>query len=793
MLTPTQIIEQMLKQVADFDAAHTPGTLDNSILRVEANSIFRILRTIEETSGQRFLVTASGSYLDLIGQGMSKPRLSGESDDEYRARLIFNPSFWNDCTVDGIKQMIKSYYGIDMDNDEYDETRLVELYKQAAVFFNKEKKTDSDWEDYEGWVNPSSDFGAEWLGEATSPGAFEVHLNAFQAGEERFIKKRQVKQRLMEIRAAGIVVFLYFHIKHGVDVIPPLVDAGTETELAQKEIIPIPENDEQFELIINNNEVVGIVANTIDELSGKLSRRIVHDRQKNRCNNGYSDIIKDNTNPYILAELDWGEGALRPEPFRFRQARLRNDCWHFFYGIKYEERDVTIPATISIPIKAMINDSSETVGIIESKYQDTVYIVMEISGNKGNRTVDLLTADKHETYYFINSILDLQLAMANSEIGELSLQGTNFSVSINQAFRRQFKREPVVHTYYTRPNPMLDEYHHRRCDDLHGLDFYSVLGYMDFWWRVSTVQDGVIGVPSVPYKLTIAQTKEGVSDFWWKVTDISGKEISDPSIVQQLRVIGKHKFLSNNQIALSSVNKWVSMTQTHDLFKMCESDSQLVLMENYNPQTKFQWSRSDIVSVRVSQTPERLVIAKLNIGNIDINDPYLPWVDPLIQAGITGTKIKIRYWEDSWKTHLQKQIERIMKCGFDGILLTNMDSWQNWGNDATYEQKMLKLVTSLKHFVGVIKNKADFKILAHRQDAWHDIQAYTASIDGIVSDDLFVATDQLDTVKINNLNLLRTQNKNIFVIISDSATSSQQSLFCQQMPLFGFVPSIGKI
>jgi len=793
MLTPTQIIEQMLKQVADFDAAHIPGTLDNSILRVEANSIFRILRTIEETSGQRFLVTATGAYLELIGQGMSKPRLSGESDDEYRARLIFNPSFWNDCTIDGIKQMIKSYYGIDMDSDEYDETRLVELYKQAGAFFNKEKVTDSDWEDYEGWVNPSSDFGAEWLGETTSPGAFEVHLKAFQTGEERFIKKRHVKQRLMEIRAAGIVVFLYFHIKHGADIIPPLVDAGTEIEISQKETIPTPEADEQFEFIITNNEVVGVVASSVDELSGKLSRRIVHSKQKSRCSSGYSDIIKDNTDPYVLAEFDWGEKALRPEPFRFRQARLRNNCWRFFYGVKFEERDVTVPATISIPVKAMVNNQSDTVGIIQPKSQDITYIVMEISGNRGNRIVDLLTADKHETYYFINSVLDLQSAMVNSEIGQLVIQGTNFTAPISQSFRKQFKREPIVHTYYTRPNPMIDEFHHYRCDDLHGLDFYSILGYRDFWWRVSTVQDGVIGTPSVPYKLTVAQTKEGVSDFWWRVTDINGRTISDPSIVQQLRVVGKQNFLPSNQITLPVVSKWASMTQTADLFKICESDSQLVLMENYNPQTNFQWTRSDIVSVKVSQTPERLVIAKLNIGNILLEDPYLPWVDPMIQAGVTGTKIKIRYWENSWKQYLQKQLERIIKSGFDGVLLTDLDAWQSWGNDTVYEQRMQDLVIYIKHFIGNLKNKTEFKIIIHRQSSWVNNLRYMASIDAVVSDNLFMTANELDGQKVNELNQFKTNNKTVFAIISDSTPLAQKTIFYQQMSMFGFIPATGRI
>lgn len=796
MLTPTQLIEQMLKQVAEFDAAHTQGTLDNSLLRVEANSIFRILRTIEETSGQRFIVTATGSHLDLIGQGMQRPRLAGESDEEYRARLIYSPEFWNDCTVDGIKGMIKAYYGIDMDNDNYDETRLVEPYKQAAHFFNKEKNNEValDWEDYEGWVDPSSDFGAEWMGDSTEPGAFEVHLKAFQVGEEKYIKKRHVKNELMRIRAAGIVVFLYFHMTYGADVIPPLLDKGNEFELAQQDSMDAPAVSEQYEVIITNGEVASIIAQATDKLSGKISRRIVHDRQINRCRNKTVSIFEEITDPYEIANLEQGNAVERPEPFVFRQSRLRNNCWNFFYGVKYEERDITIPSLISIPILATINNQTSVVGKIEAKSANTPFIVIEITGNKGNRTVYLTTNDSQEVFNNINTIVDLKEAMRSSEIGTLVLKG-GLEASLNQAFRQQYKRSPVIHTYYTRPNPMIDEYHHARCEDVHGLDFYNIIEYVDFWWRVSSIEDGVVSTPSVPYKLTIAKTNDGVSDFWWRVTGIDGRAIGSPSRQQRFKVPGRSR-LPYNQPKLSDINSWGMHLESISLLELCENNEQLSILEGYNPLNKFYWQRSDIASLKVSHPQDRLVLARLNIGCMPLDDPYLPWVPSLVQGGVSAAAVAIRFWEQDWQKFIEWRIKSLVKQGFNGILLDGLDSWQMWNieGQSTKEKEMRDLVVHIHRFVTKILVQTGFLLIANGQEQWHYDANYIDAINAIVVENVFFRdgtkldfTTILD--KVNELNLFMMLDKTVFVIESLD-DYEQQVAFLEQASLLNLKPWI---
>ena len=799
MLTPTQIIEQMLKQVASYDAAHTTDTLDNSLLRVEANSLFRILRTIEETSGQRFIVTATGSHLDLIGQGMERPRLAGETDEEYRARLIYSPEFWNDCTVDGIKMMIKSYYGIDMENDEYDETRLVEPYKQAAHFFNKDKNPEEalDWEDYEGWVNPASDFGAEWMGDSTAPGAFEVHLRAFQLGEEKFLKKRQIKDEIMRIRAAGIVVFLYFHITHGADMLPPLLDRGTEFELMQQNKMDSPLVHEQYEVIITNREVSSIVSAARDKLSGKLSRRIVHDRQKNKCNDQSLEEFNQITDPYEIANREQGNAVHRSEPFVFRQSHLRNNCWNFFYGVKYEERDITIPPLISIPITALINNQSYVVGNILAKSMDEPYIVMEITGNKGNRTVYLDTSKEQEVFTNINTILDLQQAMANSKIGDLELKG-NLTESINQSFRQQHKRAPIVHTYYTRPNPMVDELHHRRCEDVHGLEFYNIIEYVDFWWRVSSMEDGIISAPSIPYKLTIAKTNDGISDFWWRVTGIDGQVIGEPSKGQKLKIPGS-SYLQPAMPKLDDANDWGIYYNQIDLFKICESSKQLVILEGYNPENLFFWQRSDIVSIKVSQPKDRFVLARLNIGSMLPNDPYLPWVSPLVQGGATtNSSLSIRFWENDWKKFLKWRIKALIKQGFNGIFLDGLGAWRDWqvAGQPPKDKEMRDLVAYIRNYISKILAQKNFILLAHGEEKWHFDKNYIDAIDGIVVENVFYEDGDalaLSSIqeRVNDLNLFLMLEKTVFVLeyLSDE---DKKLAFFEQAELLNLKPWTGQ-
>ena len=828
MLTPNQILEQMLQHIVKFDGAHIPDSLDQAILKTESNKLFRILRVIEESSKQRFIVTASGAYLDLIGQGMEILRYPGEDDRSYRGRLAFNEHTWNNCTLNGIKEMIRHYYGIDIDAaagidlesekninnlppklegetdsdyfsrlSYYDDNRIMELWKQAACFHNKDRSDAAPWSDDEGWIAPFTDFGAEWLGPTTMPGAFEVHLAAFQNGEEYLIKKRQVHQKLMAIRAAGIVVLLYFHLDFAVDSMDAPEAKISEIELINRDKLDIPKTTkETYEVIIQNGAVSSIVADIKDKLSGAISRRIVHDRQKNKCRQDYIEDVKTITDPYKLMELENGALARRSEPFRFRQSKMRNECWKMFYGVKYEEGDIAIDPKIRIPIKATVDGAQLTVASFIVEDPKIEYLVIEISGRKGKRTVALTSEVDVEQYDNINTAADLQMAIAGSKFGVLVLTSAFVgSAPIDEAYPQEYDRTAKVKTYYVRKNPMVDESHFYRGEDLHGLDFYAVMDYVDFWWRVSTINEGKMSTPTVPQKLVIAKIKDGFSRFWWRITTFDGKIIHAPATQSPLELTGRSA-MQDNDAKLSDIRSWGIQLKNVNPLDICSSHSDLFVIERYNPGNKRAWRRSDIISFRLSSAEkDKIILARLPIGGISLQDPQLPWVPTILRGNVVGDIITIRFWLPEWFDFLKKIIDDIIESGFVGVYLDYMDTWPLWsGEQPLSDFKIKELVASVNNYIKVIRSKKKFSVVVHGQENWWQDDNYLLSVDAIACENVLyngsaAINTQEATDKVNALNVFKNKNKIVMIMdyITDMVMGAE---FMNYAPLVNFVPCV---
>src|SRR4030042_4913975 len=135
-----QIFEDMLSMFLEWDGPYKADSVDRVLLKTEANSLYKIKKDIDSNLRSRFISTAKGNDLDIIGEGMNRPRLAGEIDQDYRKRLIINDTFFNDSTVQGIKNAIRGYYGIDVDNDGLDDTKLVEVYRTALSGRSEERR-----------------------------------------------------------------------------------------------------------------------------------------------------------------------------------------------------------------------------------------------------------------------------------------------------------------------------------------------------------------------------------------------------------------------------------------------------------------------------------------------------------------------------------------------------------------------------------------------------------------------------------------------------------------------------
>src|SRR4030042_976174 len=92
-----------------------------------------------------------------------------------------------------IKKAIRCYYGIDVDNDGLDDTKLVEVYRTA--------------------LSGGNDFNEDvkFLGEEVKEGIIEVHLMMVQDGDEVIISRTELFDKIYRTRAAGILLYLTFH------------------------------------------------------------------------------------------------------------------------------------------------------------------------------------------------------------------------------------------------------------------------------------------------------------------------------------------------------------------------------------------------------------------------------------------------------------------------------------------------------------------------------------------------------------------------------------------------------
>lgn len=249
---------------------------------------------------------------------------------------------------------------------------------------------------------------------------------------------------------------------------------------------------------------------------------------------------------------------------------------------------------------------------------------------------------------------------------------------------------------------------------------------------------------------------------------MNGETIGEPSKGQKFKVPGTSQ-IQITQPKLADVERWDMHLGNVDLMAACESDKQLFIVEGYNPKNSFAWQRTDIVSIKVSQPIDRFVFARLNIGYIPLNDPYLPWVPSLVQGGVFGEKLAIRFWESEWQKFIAWRIKSLLSQGFNGLLLDGLDAWEMWQTGTQImEPRMRMLVNNLRSYINQQLAQTNFVLLANGQEQWHYDANYIKSIDGIVGTNIFykeqIANEPLVLqTNINSLNAFLVQNKAVFV------------------------------
>lgn len=175
-----KIAEEMLSRTSS-GLSHDPGSVLHRLLQVPAGQFAGCLQVIEDVMHNRWIEDAWGMSLDAIGARFAIPRITGESDAVYRARIEHTIAMrLSYGTVADIQRFVSDLLGMTADDVE-----VIEWYVQQpdAVFalrIHGQPTKDTDWDAVNQTVRDVKGAGICYLAEdlvlALLP--VEIHIDA---------------------------------------------------------------------------------------------------------------------------------------------------------------------------------------------------------------------------------------------------------------------------------------------------------------------------------------------------------------------------------------------------------------------------------------------------------------------------------------------------------------------------------------------------------------------------------------------------------------------------------------
>jgi len=286
-----------------------------------------------------------------------------------------------------------------------------------------------------------------------------------------------------------------------------------------------------------------------------------------------------------------------------------------------------------------------------------------------------------------------------------------------------------------------------------------------------------------------------------------------------------------NKEKLKRASSWGYQLQDISVSEIRNQIFDLVVIEpvQYSEQANY-FTKRQVSLMKNRKDPERnkLLIAYLSIGEAEDYRHYWKkeWNQhPPSWLGRENPdwkgNYKVRYWNKEWQTIMLKELDEILKAGFDGVYLDIIDAFEYWSEKQTYRKETqqkndpkgdVSLAADLMvHWISKIANhsrlnstraNSDFIVLPQNgegliQTASKDnIHLYWNSIDGIGVEDLFHPGDDpednprnLNRERIEILKQFKEKGKPLFVI--DYLTNKRLiKSFCEQSRKFAFIPFV---
>lgn len=284
---------------------------------------------------------------------------------------------------------------------------------------------------------------------------------------------------------------------------------------------------------------------------------------------------------------------------------------------------------------------------------------------------------------------------------------------------------------------------------------------------------------------------------------------------------------------LDQINSWGYQLQNIIPSEIRKQKSDLIVIEpiQYSGQPRYL-SSEEVLFMKNQNDPERrkILLAYISIGEAENYRFYWDekWKkDPPSWLGTENPNwegnFKVRFWNQTWKKIILKEIDNILKAGFDGVYLDIVDAFEYWADEDKYIQETLKkgdpknnlsqaaeLMVQWIHEIAqhsrVTSKWAQTDFLVFPQNGEDLIQfiprkkllSFWNSINGIGIEDLFhpgsLPENNPYNLRKKRLSFLHNfKEKGKIVLVIDYLTSKTLiTPFCDQARRMGLIPFVSK-
>ena len=255
---------------------------------------------------------------------------------------------------------------------------------------------------------------------------------------------------------------------------------------------------------------------------------------------------------------------------------------------------------------------------------------------------------------------------------------------------------------------------------------------------------------------------------------------------------------------LGAVSSWCYQPDAVD-FKTSNKSGCDVLVIDADDATRAAYSSKSLASVRLnSDGTRRTVLAYLDIGEADAHRPYWrhawqanppAWI--VRQNEAWRGSFKVRYWSPQWQDIIyggpDSRLDSIVKSGFDGVYLDNVDAYADLlPENPEARSQMVAFVASLVREARTKRPR--FKVIVQGAEELLTDSAFLDVIDGVAKEDLLfgikgagVRNQTADIGhSVKHLQIARQHGKPVFVMeyLEPTATETARDEIMRE----GFVP-----